>query len=156
MSMFVIYLYFHVVGVQPRFFVRSVLLIFLVSLFVLLSVKSRSSHTKCISVHKTHSVHIYRYQGLWRTSLWLRIFIFCWNLIQNAELIYICVSKMSKKQNEDIQSKTNKETKKIRPWYRYICTECVLCTDIHFVWLDLLLTVLRKIYIYIQYLNKYI
>ena len=62
---------------------------------------------------KTHSVHIYRYQGLWRTSLWLRIFIFCWNLIQNAELIYICVSKMSKKQNEDIQSKTNKETKKM-------------------------------------------
>ena len=87
MSMFVIYLYFHVVGVQPSFFVRSALLIFLVSLFVLLCMSS-----------------------------------FCFLLILDAQM-YInsafwikCPQKMKILNYKEVLQ---------RPWYRYICTECV-------------------------------
>ena len=50
---------------------------------------------------KTHSVQIYQYQGLWRASLLLGIFIFCGNFNSLRGID----TRWDKKQIEDIQNK---------------------------------------------------
>jgi hypothetical protein len=69
---------------------------------------------------KTHSVHIYRYQGLWRISLLLGIFIFCGNVYSERGIdIYTMRQETERRHTKEKFSKQNWEDEQHRPYKKH-------------------------------------
>ena len=66
---------------------------------------------------KTHFVQIYQYQGLWRTSLLLGIFIFCGNVYSVRGIdIYKMRQETERRHNKKKVIKQNQKHEQHRPY----------------------------------------